>query len=97
MNPIAPFFSEQYLRLSGLKEKISWPVANESYTREDSMTIAVSVNGKVRDEIQVKANETKENIIQSARAAEKAQKFLENKEIIKEIYVPQKLVNLVVK
>ena len=61
----------------------------------DSITLAVSVNGKRRDEIEVSASASKDEIIEVAKEA--VAKWLEDKNIIKEIVVPNKLVNLVVK
>ena len=62
---------------------------------QDSITLGVAINGKRRCEIEVAEDEAKENIIDEAK--EMASKWLEGKEIIKEIVVPKKLVNFVVK
>jgi leucyl-tRNA synthetase len=64
---------------------------------EDSITIAISINWKARWEIKLPVNISKEEAIQQAKNTEVAQKWIEWKEIIKEIYVPNKLVNIVVK
>jgi leucyl-tRNA synthetase len=62
---------------------------------EDSITLAVTINGKKRDEIEVSAGASKEEILSLAKT--QCAKWLEGKQIVKEIYVPNKLVNLVVK
>jgi len=62
---------------------------------EESIVLAITVNGKKRDEIEVAKELSKEEIIEAAKT--KAAKWLEGKTIVKEIYVPGKLVNLVVK
>jgi leucyl-tRNA synthetase len=62
---------------------------------EDSVTLGVSINGKRRTEIEVALETTKEDIIEMAKEA--ASKWLEDKEIVKEIVVPKKLVNIVIK
>ncbi len=67
----------------------------EEVFKEDSIKLVITVNGKKRDEIEVNVGEDKEVILKSAK--EKVSKWLEDKSIIKEIYVPNKLVNLVVK
>ncbi len=63
--------------------------------KSDTITLAVSVNGKRRAEIAVSADSTKEAILESAKSA--VAKWVENKQIIKEIVVPNKLVNFVIK
>ncbi|MBL0708286.1 MAG: leucine--tRNA ligase [Sulfurimonas sp.] len=106
-------WSEGYWILSSILEPIiphiCWEISNEYFSLnnltsqkvldevflEDSMTLGVSINGKRRCEIEVAIDESKENIISLAK--QKAQKWLEDKEIVKEILVPKKLVNLVVK
>jgi len=62
---------------------------------ENTLTLAVSINGKRRDEIEVDKEASKEDILSLAK--EKCAKWIEGKEIIKEIYVPHKLINIVVK
>ena len=63
----------------------------------DSVTLAITINGKKRGEIDVSPDATKEEILELAKATEVAKKWIEGKEMIKEIVVPNKLVNLVVK
>jgi leucyl-tRNA synthetase len=62
---------------------------------EDTITLGVSINGKARAEIEISPDETQENIIKIAK--ESAAKWLDGKTIVKEIVVPKKLVNLVIK
>lgn len=67
----------------------------EEVFEESLVTLAVTVNGKRRTQIEVQKDASKDEVLKNAK--EKAQKWIEDKQIIKEIYVPQKLVNLVVK
>ena len=67
----------------------------EEAVREESITLAVTINGKRRAEIEVNVNATKEEILEKAK--ERVKKWIEGKSIIKEIIVPKKLVNLVIK
>ena len=69
---------------------------DESVFVEDEMTIVVQIRGKVRAKLQVSSSATKEEVLEVAKAHEQVQKWLEGKEIRKEIYVPKKLVNFVV-
>ncbi len=95
LEPIIPHISWE------LSEKLfSFANFNEIAIKEevfevDSITLALTINGKKRDELEVKATLDKDEIL--ALAKEKASKWIDGKEITKEIYVPNKLVNLVIK
>ncbi|TQR60813.1 leucine--tRNA ligase [Campylobacter troglodytis] len=95
LEPIVPHIcselSERLFKRANLG-KIA--LASEAFVK-DSLKLGVSINGKNRAEIEVSNTATKNEILQSAKKA--TQKWLENKEILKEIYVEKKLVNLVVK
>jgi len=95
MEPVIPHvaseISEKYFSLNNLTTQ---SVLEEVFV-EDSMTLGVSINGKRRCEIEVALGESDETII--ALAKESASKWLEGMTIIKEIVVPKKLVNIVVK
>ncbi len=96
LEPIVPHIanelSEKLFSRANLFDKI--PVKEEVFV-QDSVTYAVTISGKKRAEIEVPVDASKEEII--AIAKEKAAKWLEGKEIIKEIFVPNKLVNIVAK
>jgi leucyl-tRNA synthetase len=64
---------------------------------QDTITLAITINGKKRGELEVSPSASKEEILELAKATEAAQKWIDGKEMIKEIVVPNKLVNLVVK
>jgi len=74
-----------------------WPEYSEDMLVDDSMTIAIQVNGKLRGSIEVSTETAKDDILIEARLVENIQKFTDGMNIVKEIYVPNKLVNLVVK
>lgn len=74
-----------------------WPVADEALLASDTVTLVVQVNGKLRDRIEAAAEAPKEELLALARASEKVAKHLDGKEVVKEIVVPGKLVNLVVR
>ncbi len=80
--------------LFNLKNFTKIPLKDEVF-EEDSIVIAITINGKKRSQIEIEVGLKKEDII--AQAKEESKKWLEGKLIIKEIYVPNKLVNLVVK
>jgi leucyl-tRNA synthetase len=66
-------------------------------SKEDLITIAIQVNGKLRADINIAANSVKEDILSSAKENERIKSYIDGKEIIKEIYVPGRLVNFVIK
>jgi leucyl-tRNA synthetase len=74
-----------------------WPVSNKKYLSSDEMTIVFQVNGKLRGEGKFPRDCSKEKIIETAKKHEKVIAFTSGKEIVKEIYVPEKLVNIAVK
>ncbi len=99
LSPFAPHLAEELWEKLGHKESVSsapWPKANPAYLVADTLKIAVQVNGKLRGQFEVAAGATEEEILQQALANPDVKKFTEGKEIKKKIYVPKKLVNLVI-
>ncbi len=95
MEPVIPHTcSEISSRCFSLNNLTLQRVLEEVFV-EDTITLGVSINGKARAEIEIAPDETQENIIKIAK--ESAAKWLEGKTIVKEIVVPKKLVNLVIK
>lgn len=74
-----------------------WPEYDEAMTIDSQVTIGVQVLGKLRGEIQIAVDESKESVLEKAKTNENVMKWLEGKDLVKEIYVPGKIVNLVVK
>ncbi len=98
--PFAPHICEELwerLGKSGSVAKAKWPEADESKMKNASAKIAVQVNGKLRGELAVSAEMSKDEIIAKAKAIDNVQTFVAGKTIVKEIYVPSKIVNIVVK
>ena len=103
--PLAPFIAEELYdktRVLGLKTEKSihletWPKYDQSLLQKSLVTIAIQVNGKLRAELQWPTNDldNKEGILSQAKGLESMQKWLEGKDIKKEIYVPSKIVNFV--
>ncbi len=98
LNPVAPHITEEIwdtLNYGGYVYQQTWPEYDEAKTVESTIEIAVQVNGKLRSTIAVAADGAKEDII--AQAKEELGDRIAGKEIVKEIYVPGKIVNIVVK
>ncbi|MBT7338072.1 leucine--tRNA ligase [Candidatus Peregrinibacteria bacterium] len=97
--PLAPHLAEEvWEKLSGDGFVIDqdWPTYDEALLVSDTLTIAVQVNGKLRGTISVDATASKEDIISQAKADPNVSKFTDGADIKKEIYVPGKLVSLVI-
>ncbi len=100
LSPICPHITEEIWQNLGHKQSITitpWPQYNPDLTTEELLTIPVQVNGKRRSEIILPASTDQAEIINQAKATPEVAKFLVDKTIVKEIYVPGKIVNLVVK
>ena len=99
-NPLCPHVTEELWEHLGHNKTIayeSWPEYDESKIVDELKTLAVQVNGKLRGTIEVLPDETNENILNMAKNEENVKKNLEGKTIIKEIVVPGRIVNIVVK
>lgn len=97
--PFAPHMSEEIWALLGEEESIhlsDWPVYDPTKLVSNEMTIAIQVNGKVRAEIIVERSSSKEKIEEQAIGLERIQEFLKGQHPKKIIYVPGRLVNIVV-
>ncbi len=98
--PYAPHLAEEIWRRLGHEQSLTdapWPVADPAYLVDDTITVAVQVNGKLRDTVEVPADIDQDGIREVVVAREKMQTWLEGKQVVKFIYVPGKLVNLVVR
>lgn len=99
LSPLAPHLAEELwevLKGEGFAIDQQWPTFDPALLVSDTLTIAVQVNGKLRGTIQVPANASKEDIISLAKEEDNVKKYLEDVVISKEIYVPGKLVSLVI-
>ena len=100
LNPFAPHITEelwQQMGGEGLLSIAPWPAYDEAKTIEDTVEIAVQVNGKLKCTIKLPVDCDKQTAIDTALAEEKVQHAVEGKQMVKQIVVPGKIVNLVVK
>ncbi len=100
LNPIAPHITEELNEKYSLGKPIcesSWPTFDEEKTKESTVNIAVQVNGKLRGTMNVPSNTDKEETLRLAKELDNVKKHLENTTILKEIVVPNKIVNIVTK
>jgi leucyl-tRNA synthetase len=98
--PFAPYLAHELWEMLGEKGnllKAPWPKYDAVLAKEEELEIPVQVNGKLRGRILVPADATEDFIIERALADEKVQSAITGKQIVKKIYVPGKLVNIVVR
>ena len=97
--PFAPHLAEELWRVLGHSQSLAyepWPVADPDLLKEDTVEIAVQVNGKLRGTVEVDAGASKDAMLEAARAEPNVARYLEEGTVRKEIAVPGRLVNFVV-
>jgi leucyl-tRNA synthetase len=100
MAPATPHIAEELWSQIGRPYSIhqqSWPVFDPELAAEDEITLVVQVNGNVRERFTAPADIEAAEAIAQAKTMEGVTRYLDDKQIVKEIYIPGKLVNLVVK
>ena len=101
LNPFAPHVTEEIYEICGLGSGIiaeqSWPEYDESKCVDDSVEIVVQVNGKIKAKLNIPVDAQKDYVLELAKADENVKKAVGNMTVIKEIFVPKKLINIVVK
>src|SRR5215469_12033809 len=98
--PFAPYLAHELWEMSGEKGsllKVSWPRYDAELAKEEVIEIPLQVNGKLRGKVVVAADADEATVMERALADEKVKAAIAGKQIIKKIYVPGKMVNLVVK
>ena len=99
LNPIAPHFTEEMNERLGFIPlfETAWPEYDEAKTVDSEVTIAVQVNGKLRATLKVNKDISKEELIELSKNEENVSKYITGHEIVKEIVIPGRIVNIVIK
>ncbi len=101
LNPVAPHLTEELWERAGLKGHIAtdgtWPQYDEAKLVADIIQMPVQVNGKVRGMVELSADASQEEAVEGAKALPGVARFLEGKDIKKVVFVPKKILNLVIK
>ena len=99
INPFIPHLAQELWELIDENNELSyepWPKHDNQLTQLDYIKIAVQINGKRRSEIDISPNDSESEVISKAKNDDKIAAFIDGKDIIKEIYVRQKIVNIVI-
>lgn len=101
LNPVVPFITEEiWERVFGNKKSIayeSWPTYDEEKTKDDEVELAVQINSKIVARLVVEANADKDKVLSLVKQMDKVSSLLTGKTIVKEIVVPNRIVNIIVK
>ncbi len=99
LNPFAPHMTEEAFELMGfgILNEQPWPKYDEALCVEDSVEIVVQVNGRIKTKMSIAVDSDKEKVLEMALSDPKVKDAVEGKNVVKQIYVPNKLVNFVVK
>lgn len=100
LNPFAPHVTEELYQMigcEGVLDEQEWVTYDEALCKDDTIEIVCQINGKVKSKLTIPTDAAKDDVIALAKADEAIVKATEGKNIVKEIYVPNKLVNLVLK
>lgn len=100
LNPFAPHVTEELYQMigcEGVLDEQEWVTYDEALCKDDTIEIVCQINGKVKSKLTIPTDAAKDDVIALAKADKAIVKATEGKNIVKEIYVPNKLVNLVVK
>ena len=100
ISPMAPHVAEELWEMTGHTKTLAheaWPAFDPALAKDDTITMAVQVNGKTRATIDVPADISKEDFLATAKAEANVAKWLAEGQLVKEIYVPGKICNFVVK
>ena len=96
--PFAPYLTEEMWQMLGGKGSVHvqiWPKYDKRLLKEDEFDLVIQINGKVRDVVRAPKGITESEALRHATASDKVKKFIEGKEIRKKIFVPNRLINII--
>ncbi len=97
INPIIPHFSNECLeKLKISNDDLEWPKIDQKYLRQEVFNIVTQINGKKRKVFSINTSVDKKTLIENIKKDEQIKKYLDNKEIIKTIYIENKLINFII-
>ena len=95
MNPVIPHFTLECLEIINIKENINWPSVNEGILMENTTDFVIQINGKKRGIITTKIDTSEESLLNEVMNDAKLSKYLKNKDIKKKIFIPKRLINII--
>ena len=96
MSPVMPHFANECLDILKSENKNKWPTYDEKFIEDESINVVVQINGKKRGLLNLKKDTDEKELLSLIKKDEKLDKYLENKEIKKQIFVKNKIINLII-
>jgi leucyl-tRNA synthetase len=96
MNPVIPHFSNECMKMLNIDEKMLWPEVNEEFLLEENIKFIIQINGKTKKIIVSKKNTSEDLLLEQIKNDNKLNEFLKNKNIQKKIFIPNKLINILI-
>ena len=97
MMPLLPHIASECIDQIKSDTDLKWPIADKKYLIEENVNIVVQLNGKKRDVIKVKTNTSENELLEIISNNDKLKPYLLEKQILKKIFVPNKILNLIIK
>ena len=94
--PVIPHFSNECLELLKDEREIKWPKIDEKFLIEENINFVVQINGKKRGLIKVNRDISEDDIIKLVKENNEINKYIKNQELKKKIFVPNKLINIII-
>ena len=94
--PIIPHFASECLKLLNIQEDFKWPEYDEELLKEDYVNIVIQINGRKRGLIKAKKDIKENELIEDIKNEKNINKYLENSDIRKKIYIPNKIMNIII-
>jgi len=94
ISPVIPHFSHECMEILQINEKLLWPKVDEKTLLHDNIKFVIQFNGKTRQIMETKKNNDEQTLLAEIKKDTKLKKYLENKKIIKKIFIPNKLINI---
>ncbi len=97
MSPVTPHFSYECLEILKNKDLIKWPNVNNEYLKSNEKIVVIQINGKKRNTMIIKEELSEKSLINRIKEMKIVDRYIKNKEIIKTIYIKNKLINIILK
>ena len=97
MLPVIPHIANECLKKMNFDNEVKWPDINQKYLNKETLEIVIQVNGKKRNLISIEKNMEEKQIIKKIKEKNLIEKYLKSGELIKTIYVKDRLINYIIK
>jgi leucyl-tRNA synthetase len=94
ISPVIPHFSHECMEILQINEKLLWPKVDEKTLLHDNIKFVIQFNGKTRQIMETKKNNNEQALLAEIKKDIKLKKYFENKKIVKKIFIPNKLINI---